>query len=131
METTLSGFLAAYDRKPWEPSTVNCLMFTAAWAIWLGYSDPVEKWRGTFHTEDQFKAIVEAAGGCAPLMDEAAATIGAKRVDRPSRGDVGVIGSVRNIHRQFGAICDGDRWLVRFINSIGPMTARPLTVWRL
>lgn len=131
IETTFATFLEAYARKPWDPPSVNCLMFPAAWAIWLGHRDPAARWRGTFETEDEFKAIVTAAGGCIPLVSEAAASIGAKRVQQPSCGDVAVIGSQTNIHRQFGAIFDGSRWLVRFINSIGPMTAQPLAIWRL
>jgi hypothetical protein len=131
VKTTLCGFLDAYRRKPWEPAVVNCLMFPAAWAIWLGHRDPVARWRGTFETEDEFKSIIDAAGGCVPLVSEAAAIIGAKRVQHPTCGDVAVVGSHTNIHRQFGAIYDGERWLVRFINSIGPMTAKPLAIWRL
>lgn len=103
----------------------------AAWAVWLGYPDPARDWRGTYDSEDGFRAIIHKAGGVVPLIEACAATIRAKRVQQPSVGDTAVIGSATNIDRQFGAIFDGARWNVRFVNKIGPMAATPLAIWRI
>ncbi|WP_245277401.1 hypothetical protein [Rhizobium leguminosarum] len=127
----MASFLAAYERKPWNAGTVNCMFFPAAWAIWLGHSDPVENWRGAFRTDDEFSQIVATAGGCVPLMAKAAARLGAQRLNAPICGAVGVIGSRVNINHQFGAIFDGRRWLVRFINKVGPMSAQNLAIWKI
>lgn len=130
-EATLAAFLDAYGRKSWAPGRVDCCLFLAAWAVWLGYPDPAQHLRGTYADEDGFRAHIEAAGNVTALVGACASSIAAKRVQRPSCGDIGVIGSASNIHRQFGAIFDGERWLVRFIHSVGPMTAQPLAIWRL
>jgi hypothetical protein len=107
------------------------MLFPAAWAIWLGHRDPVEEWRGAFSNEAEYLAIVRAAGGCVPLMAVAAARISGRPLAVPTCGAVGVIGSPTNLDRQFGAIFDGSRWLVRFSNRIGSMTARPLAIWEI
>ncbi|MBD9372118.1 hypothetical protein IB238_05670 [Rhizobium sp. ARZ01] len=131
METTLADFFRAYGDKSWAAATVNCLMFPAAWGIWLGHRDPIEKWRGVVRDEEHMRAIVTETGGCVPLVGEAAALIGGRRVSHPACGDVGVIGSATRIDRQFGAIFDGRRWQVRFIDRISPMMAQPLAIWRI
>lgn len=131
VEQTLGAFLAAQERKCWDPATLNCMLFPAAWAIWLGHRDPVEKWRGAFASEAEYLAIVKAAGGCVPLMAEAAARINGQPLSSPVCGSVGVVGSPTNLDRQFGAIFDGRRWLVRFTNRIGSMSARPLAIWSI
>jgi hypothetical protein len=60
-----------------------------------------------------------------------APAIGGKRLQRPLPGAIGVIGSSLNIDHQFGAIFDGARWNVRFINKIGQMAASPLAIWSI
>jgi len=127
----LSEFLAPYSAKPWEPGKVDCCLFLASWAIWLGHRDPAEHLRGTYDSEEGFRRHIEAAGSVVSLVGVCADRICGKPVQKPACGDIGVIGSQKKIHRQFGAIFDGERWLVRFVNSVGPVAARPLAIWRL
>ncbi len=129
MERTLEEFLAAYREKPWRPGQVDCCLFLAAWAIWLGHRDPAEHLRETYDSEEGFNAIIERAGSVPSLVGSCVTAIGGKRIQRPLPGAIGVIGSVSNIHRQFGAIHDGERWNVRFKNGVGFMTAAPLAIW--
>ncbi|MCM2455297.1 hypothetical protein HGO37_07870 [Rhizobium sp. CG4] len=131
MENTLADFFRAYERKPWQPGQVDCCLFVASWLIWLGHPDPAQDWRGSYDSDEGFRAIIGKAGGLVPLFEQCAVKIRAKRVQCPSVGDVGVIGSQANIDRQFGAIFDGERWRVRFINSISPMMATPLAIWSI
>ncbi|WP_432443296.1 DUF6950 family protein [Rhizobium esperanzae] len=131
IEQTIAAFLAAQERKEWDAATLNCMLFPAAWAIWLGHRDPVEDWRGRFSSEEEYLAILRGAGGCVPLMESAAARIGGRRQSTALCGAVGVIGSPNNPERQFGAIFDGRRWLVRFTNRIGSMSAKPLAIWSI
>lgn len=127
----LRAFLNAYEREPWTPGDkVDCCLALAEWAIWMGRPDPAAAMRGTYQDEQGFRAHVNAAGSLVALVGSCVSSIGARRVDVPICGDIAVIGSSNNIHRQFGAIYDGRQWLVRFIDSIGPMTAKPLAIWR-
>jgi hypothetical protein len=131
MENTLSDFFRAYERKPWQPGHVDCCLFVAAWSIWLGHPDPALDWRGSYDSDQGFREIISKAGGVVPLFERCAARIRARRVQRASVGDVAVIGSHKNIEKQFGAIFDGERWNIRFIDRIGSLTATPLAIWRL
>ena len=105
-------------------------MVLADWAIWLGHDDPAPHLRGAYDSEDGFRAIIEEYGGAVPLVASCADPIG-RRIDRPESGAIGVIGSPSNITRQFGAIHDGRRWLVRTARGFDPVVAAPLAIWRL
>lgn len=131
MERTLAEFLAAYREKPWRVGEVDCCLFLAAWAIWLGHRDPAQQLRGAYDSEEGFRAIIERAGSVSALVGSCVAAIGGRRLQRPLCGAIGVIGSAANIHRQFGAIHDGERWNVRFKNGVGFMTAAPLAIWMI
>lgn len=131
METTLADFIHSYDAKPWAPGRVDCCLMLASWAIWLGHRDPAEHLRGTYDSDEGFRAIIEAADGVVPIVEACTGLISGRRVVQPSCGDIGVVGSSTNIHRQFGAIFDGARWRVRFIGHVGTMVARPLAIWRI
>jgi hypothetical protein len=131
MKAALASFLDAQERKIWDPATLNCMLFPAAWAIWLGHRDPVENWRGAFSNEAEYQAIVSAAGGCVPLMGAAVAKIEGRPLAVPVCGAVGIIGSPTNIQRQWGAVFDGNRWLVRFRDNVAPMTARTRAIWEI
>ncbi|MDX2385111.1 hypothetical protein GOD60_14050 [Sinorhizobium medicae] len=106
-------------------------MILADWAQWLGHRDPATHLRDTYDSDDGFRRIVAAHQGAVPLVASCVANIGGKRIQQPQRGDIGVIGSPINIHRQFGAIHDGSGWLVRMHGGFGRMTARTLAAWRI
>jgi hypothetical protein len=128
----LALFLDVYGRKPWAPGIdVDCCLFLAEWAIWLGHSDPATYLRGTYNSDDGFRAIIAAHQGVVPLVEHCVAHINGKRVTAPTCGAIGVIGSPTSIHRQWGAIFDGRRWLVRSRAGIAPLAARPLAIWEI
>lgn len=131
MERSLAEFMRAYGEKPWRPGQVDCCLFLAAWAVWLGHRDPAQHLRGSYDREEGFRAIIEHAGSVSALVGACVASIAGKPLQRPICGAVGVIGSLTNINRQFGAIHDGERWNVRFKNGIGPMVATPLAIWAI
>lgn len=131
MENKLAAFRAAYTLLPWEPGKVDCCLCLASWAMWIGRADPAPHLRGVYNTEEGFRAIISAAGGVVPVVAKCVAVIGGKPLQRPLCGSVGVIGSRSNINRQFGAIYDGEQWLVRFTNTFAPMVARPLAIWSI
>lgn len=131
MEGKLEAFFRHHEEQAWNPGRVDCCLFLASWAVWLGHPDPAPHLFGTYDSEDGFRAIISAAGGVVPVVERCVSNIGGKRVQQPFCGAVGVIGSSTNIDRQFGAIFDGSRWNVRFIHSIGPMAAAPLAIWSI
>lgn len=131
MHETLLAFFVAHERKPWQPGHVDCCMFLASWAIWLGHRDPAQHLRGAYSTDEGYRAIVASAGSVVPIVEQCMKRINGKRVQQPFCGAIGVIGSASNIHHQFGAIFDGERWRVRFIDKIGCMAARPLAIWSI
>ena len=131
VERELADFLRVYGEKTWQPGKVDCCLFLAAWAIWLGHPDPAAHLRGVYDSEEGFRAIIEQTGSVTVLVGSCASLVGGKRLQRPACGAIGVVGSATNIHRQFGAIHDGERWQVRLKTGIGPMTAQPLGIWAI
>lgn len=131
MQYQWASFARAYGEKPWAPGKVDCCLFLAAWAIWLGYPDPAQHLRGTYDDEAGFRSIIDEAGSVAAVVERCTLSINAKRLQRPLCGSIGVIGSPTNIHRQFGAIHDGEGWNVRFINGVHRMIAAPLAIWSI
>lgn len=126
----LDQFLDSHSQMAWAPGTVDCCLVLADWAVTLGHADPAAHLRGAYDSDDGFFAIIERAGGVVPLVGSCAVRVGAA-VDQAQCGDIGVVGSVLNMRRQFGAIFDGRRWMVRNAGGFIPMTARVLSVWRL
>jgi hypothetical protein len=126
---TLAAFIADNERQTWQPGTVDCCMFLAAWAMWLGHKDPAAHLRGTYDDEAGFRRIT--AGGVVPVVERCVASIKGVRISAPAIGAVGVIGARANAEHQFGAIFDGQRWLVRFTNRVGHMAAGPLAIWKI
>lgn len=127
----LKAFFAAYGAMLWQPGKVDCLLMLADYAIALGHPDPAAHLRGTYETDEGFERIIERAGSVTALVGGCATAINAKRVQRPLCGAIGVIGSSTNIHRQFGAIHDGEGWNVRFKENVGRMVAAPLAIWSI
>lgn len=127
----LDAFFEQHALKPWQPGVVDCCLALADWAMECGYSDPAAHLRGTYDSDEGFQQIIEAAGSVSALVSSCAARVGLQPCREPARCSIGVIGSPTNIHRQFGAIHDGERWQVRFAQGIGPMAAKPLAIWML
>lgn len=125
----LAAFIADNERQPWQPGVVDCCMFLAAWAMWLGHKDPAAHLRGTYADEAGFRRIT--AGGVVLVVERCVSAIGGSRISTPDLGAVAVIGARTNTEHQFGAIFDGQRWLVRFTNRVGHMAASPLAIWKI
>lgn len=127
----LATFIADNNARPWQPGHVDCCMVLADWAISAGHSDPATHLRSAYDTDDGFRAIIAAHQGAVPVVAACASAISLKPTTRPRCGDIGVVGSQSNIHRQFGAIHDGKGWLVRMHGGFGRMTARTLAAWEI
>lgn len=131
VKSALQLFLAAQSSREWAPGSVDCCLLLADWAIWLGHVDAASHLRGTYSDEAGFQAIIAASQGVVPLVAGCASRINGRLITSPSIGAIGVIGSPHAIGRQWGAIFDGSRWLVRFRDGVGPISARPLAIWEI
>lgn len=131
-QDALSAFLAYNTSLPWSPgSVVDCCLALAEWAIWIGHPDPAGHLRGTYEPgHGQLDALIRG-GGAVALVASCARPIGGVPTEHPSRGDIGVVGSLRNIARQFGVIHDGDGWLTRTRAGFVSITAQTLAAWKI
>lgn len=129
---TLRAFIDAYEREPWTPGgKVDCCLIVAEWVKWLGHQDPAEGLRGTYEAGQGQIDVLASNGGAVGIIERGALMVGARRVSVPQAGDFGVVGSAKNITRQFGVIHDGEGWLTRAPDGFKRITARTLAVWRL
>ncbi|UTV38115.1 hypothetical protein MYG64_07420 [Ensifer adhaerens] len=127
----LEAFFEAHALRPWQPGIVDCCLALADWAVECGYRDPASHLRGSYDSEEGFRAIIEEAGSVTALVGSCAACIGLLTLREPAGGAIGVIGSPTNIHRQFGAMYDGASWQVRSFGGFSQMVARPLAIWSI
>jgi hypothetical protein len=132
MVTTLSAFLSSSAAQgDWQPGVIDCCMWLASWAVWLGHPDPATHLRDAYRDEEGYQAIIAAAGGMVPVVAECIEKIGGRILAHPECGAVGVIGSALRLDRQWGAIFDGERWLVRNRTGVVPVTASSLAIWEI
>jgi hypothetical protein len=125
----LASFLQRDVLQSWQPGTVDCCMFLASWAIWLGHRDPAAHLRGAYDSEDGFRKIIAEAGGVVPLVAHCVHSIQGRAVQSPDAGMIGVIGSATNLQKQWGAIFDGRQWIVRTMAGHTTFSATPLAIW--
>lgn len=123
------------DASPHVWGLSDCSMVLADWAASNGHPDPGTGWRGTYDSEASCRALLERRGGLLNHIGICASVVGLTQVLEPEFGCIAVIGSTRNPDRQWGAIWNGFRWLVkRGDESRGVWTgfsAPALGMWRV
>lgn len=129
MKKRLAEFIQANEMMRYQPGNVDCSIVMASWAIWNGHPDPAAHLRGQYDSEDGYRKLIENAGSLLNLVESCAVRINLEPLLQPQCGAVGVIGSRKNIHRQFGAIFDGTCWKVRTRENFCTMIAAPLAIW--
>lgn len=111
----------------------DCSLLIADWAIDNGHDDPAADLRGAYDTETACRAVLEARGGLVAVVGECAARIGLRQLHEPEFGAVAVIGSASNPERQWAAIWNGRRWLVKWGDEASarwaPFAASSLGIW--
>lgn len=117
----------------------DCSLLIADWAIENGYPDSAAPLRGAYDSEETCRALLAAEGGLVAVVGDCADRIGLTPLHEPEFGSVAVIGSATNPDRQWSAIWNGARWLVRWVSlrnghevpSWSPFVAKPLGIWRV
>ncbi len=117
--------LGAYvDRTidlPWRWGQQDCTMWVADWCLARWNIDPAHRFRGTYSTELEARAIT-ARGLAATVTPE----IPLRRKSQPDCGDIGVIEI--NGH-EVAAIWDGAHWIIRTQHGVGMVRGVDIAIW--
>lgn len=129
----LNEFVMHSLSRQWCPGKLDCLLSLADWAVACGYSDPASDLRAQYTSEQEFKDIISKAGGAVPLVKRCADKIGLAQTARQKHGDIAIVGSTHNIHKQWGGIWDDQEkgWRVRFVNDYPAVKAHALMMWNI
>lgn len=119
---------------PFVWGTSDCALLIADWVVANGYADPASHLRGRYNDEVSCAAILESAGGLQAVVAGCAAQVALRAILEPRFGCVAVIGSAHNPKRQWAAIWQGHKWMVRWVSADGRPTwalfsAKPLSMW--
>lgn len=129
----LESFLLTAAPHVWGQS--DCSLVIADWVALNGHADPAVHWRGTYDSEDACRALLERRGGLVAHIGACAESIGLTSIMEPEFGCIAVVGAAENSRRQWCAIWQGFRWLVKWGDGNAacwvPFAAPPLAMWRL
>ncbi|QIG67266.1 hypothetical protein EVB37_030 [Rhizobium phage RHph_TM3_3_3] len=115
----------------------DCMTFPASWALRCVGIDPAADLRGTYRTRDEAHAIIASHGGELAFMEAHLVPIGAKRVQQPQTGDIGLIKAMTGetaadqVETQIGAIRFGPLWACIHPAGIRATPAEHIAAWRL
>ena len=70
MASLLSAYISAAGRRGFIWGEHDCIVFGANWVEHLTGRDPIAAYRGRYATEEEARALLEAAGGAAMAINE-------------------------------------------------------------
>lgn len=131
----LERFCGQTDAQPFIWGVVDCSLLLADWGLANGHADAGAEWRGRYDDEASCRALVAEHGTLRDVVADCFEGIGCRQIVEPELGAVAVIGSIHNPTRQWGAIWNGARWLVkggvRGTDRWVSIAAMPLGIWRI
>jgi hypothetical protein len=131
----LEDFCECTNSQPFVWGQSDCSLLIADWAVENGHPDPAASWRGSYSTEDSCRALIAERGDLRTVVAACALSIGLQPLYEPEFGSIAVIGSETNPDRQWSAIWNGRRWLVKWASGDAarwtPFAAKPLGIWRI
>lgn len=129
----LENFVTTCSPHVWGQS--DCSLVIADWVALNGHPDPGADWRGTYDSKEACMALLERRGGLVAHIGSCAAQIGLRPIHEPEFGCIAVIGVAHSVERQWAAIWQGRRWVVKWGDATGarwmPFAANPLAMWRV
>lgn len=131
----LEDFCERTNRLPLVWGLSDCSLLIADWALENGHDDAAAELRGAYDTEPGCRALLAARGGLLAVVGGCAAGLALTPLHEPEFGAIAVIGSLANPDRQWSAIWNGARWLVKWGNETAapwtPFAAKSLRIWRV
>lgn len=127
---TVVEYLRGLAGKRTQYGECDCLLAVADWARELTGVDVGALYRGTYNSEEGWRAIVAANGGIVRLVDSTCDDLGLVRIREPVAGDLGVV-DLPEVGLM-GAICSGSRWVMLTDRGLAALTtpaARVATAW--
>lgn len=127
MAERLTKYIRAAMRKEFEWGVHDCILFCADWVLASKGQDPARRWRGTYHSEDEAKAIIDEFGGLVRLCDA-----GYRGILNRCPPEDALIGVIVSSEGDTGAVRSGVSWVVLTESGIGRMRAdlvKCLTSW--
>lgn len=122
VEERLAVFLQRYVGRPFAWGD-DCGLFLADWWLECHGVDPAATLRGTYGTEQDKIALLEARGGILKVVSGCATAVGAKRTRQIVPGCFGVI------RPGIGAIRSTGYWVVR--SPAGIAFLKEAVAWRV
>lgn len=132
----LAEYLEQSERKRWAWGVEDCALWPANWALALTGRDPAERWRGTYSSEAEAKALIEAGGGYSELVRAGLESTGWTATETLEDGDIGVVEGVLSmsekgpIEGQIAAIRLGSFWVVRAVRGYRGKDMEHVAAWR-
>lgn len=99
VKPTLAEYLDGLTRRKWKWGETDCLMILADWVRLNHGVDPAAAYRGRYHSEDEYRALLKEGGGIVPTVNRALAQIDISRTDDPKPGDIGIIRAPTMVRR--------------------------------
>jgi hypothetical protein len=133
----LPGYLDELSATPWTWGECDCTMAVATWIMRITGADPLERYRGRYHSASEAKRTARRAGGFLPalgaLLDEA----GLERTQTFEDGDIAAV--YAGVHERLAlpvvgcilAIRFGDLWAVKAYRGVVAHDFRIIHGWRL
>lgn len=127
MANDLKAFLRLAAAQPFQFGEWDCAMTIANWVRQVTGEDPAAELRGTYQSDEEWKAIVEREGGFLALVDALAFGAGMKRVAVPNEGDIGIIHIPG--YGEAGAIRVVRGWAAKLSTGLTSGPARLIAAW--
>lgn len=131
-------FLALPHRFRWGGvGGEDCMTFPARWAMESIGLDPAEALRGSYRTREEAHEILARFGGARSFMDHHLTQIGARSIQSPDTGDIGLIKAATGetyedqADTMIGAIRFGPLWACIHPAGVRATKADFIAAWRL
>lgn len=119
--------LRRWRTVPFDYGDHDCMLSIGDYITLRGGADVTTRFRGTYDTEDEARALMIAHGGAAGLID----LTGISRIEgEPERGDVAAVQVGNDV---IGGICTGGMVAMRLVRGVGEVALRFVQlkgVWR-
>lgn len=133
----LPGYIEELSGRRWEYGECDCTMAVATWIKKIIGIDPLERYRGTYHSPAEAQRTVTLAGGFLPTLERRFHEAGLMPTETFEDGDVAAVDPgqyhrlVLQVVGSILAIRFGDVWVCKAYRGIIGDHFRVIQGWRL